>query len=123
MLPYFNYKAGLRLPDEAESKEFFAYLDKLCAPIADEKELQKIFNAWCSKSGYFSYIFERKRPQDMNNRDEVVTTLPIRNIFTCQTHHDLLRTDLLLVERYQFLKAQEDFHLVSDAQHPSFVKL
>lgn len=123
VLPYFNYKAGLRLPDEAESKEFFAYLDKLCAPIADEKELQKIFNAWCSKSGYFSYIFERKRPQDMNNREEVVTTLPIRNIFTCQTHHDLLRTDLLLVERYQFLKAQEDFHLVSDAQHPSFVKL
>ena len=63
ILPYFNYKQGFRLPDEKESAAFFAYLDKLSAPIADEKELQKIFNAWCCSSGYLSALFGREKPE------------------------------------------------------------
>ncbi len=123
ILPYFNYKAGLRLPDEEEAKAFFAYLDKLCAPIGDEKALKKLFNAWCSRSGYFDALFNRKKPEPIDEREQVAATLGLRNVLTCQTHHDLLRNDLLLMERYQFTAAQQDFGPVDEARHPEFVKL
>ncbi len=123
ILPYFNYKAGLRLPDEAESKEFFAYLDKLNAPIDDEKELKRLFNAWCSQSGYFNALFDRKKPDPIDDPAQVATALPLRNLFSCQTHHDLLRNDLLLMERYQFTAARQDYAEVDQMRHPEFVKL
>lgn len=123
LLPYFNFKQGFRLPDEQESAEFFAYLDKLCAPIADEKELQKIFNAWCSSSGYVSALFDRQKPENFDTRENVASCLGLRNLMTCQAHHDLLRTAMLLVERYQMSSAGEDLHIIKEAQTPSFVKL
>ena len=123
LLPYFNFKQGFRLPDEQESAEFFAYLDKLCAPIADEKELQKIFNAWCSSSGYVSALFDRQKPENFDTRENVASCLGLRNLMTCQAHHDLLRTAMLLVERYQMSSAKEDLHIIKEAQTPSFVKL
>ena len=123
LLPYFNFKQGFRLPDEQESAEFFAYLDKLCAPIADEKELQKIFNAWCSSSGYVSALFDRQKPENFDTRENVASCLGLRNLMTCQAHHDLLRTAMLLVERYQMSSAREDLHIIKEAQTPSFVKL
>ena len=123
ILPYFNYKQGFRLPDEKESAAFFAYLDKLSAPIADEKELQKIFNAWCCSSGYLSALFDREKPEEFDTRENVTACLGLRNLMTCQAHHDLLRTALLQIERYQMSAAKEDLHIIKEAQNPDFVKL
>ena len=59
----------------------------------------------------------------MDDPEQVAAALPMRNLLTCQTHHDLLRNDLLMMERYQFTAAQEDFQIVDEARHPAFVKL
>ncbi|MBE6384922.1 MAG: CapA family protein [Lentisphaerae bacterium] len=123
LLPYFNYKAGLKTMNEEESAAFFAYIDTLNAPIADEKELQKIFDAWSSKSGYFNGFFNREKPESFDVRESVKANLGLRNLMTCASHYDLLRNDLLLMERYELSRAQENFHIIEKAQHPEFVKL
>ena len=109
--------------NEEESAAFFAYIDTLNAPIADEKELQKIFNAWSSKSGYFNAFFNREKPESFDVPESVKANLGLRNLMTCASHHDLLRNNLLLMERYELSRAQENFHIIEKAQHPEFVKL
>lgn len=122
LLPYFNYKAGLKLMDEEQSQAFFAYLDGLCAPIADKEALQKIFNSWSANSSYFSSVFGRQKP-DFGKREEVAGSLGLRNLMTCQSHYDILRNDLLLMEQYQLTEAQKGMELIEKAQRPEFVKL
>ena len=123
LLPYFNYKAGLKTMDESDTAKFFEYLDFLNAPIADEKELQKIFDAWCTRSGYFGALFNRAKPEDLTVREGVTALLGPRNLMTCQSHHDLLRNTLLLIERYEYAAAAENFGIIDKAQNPEFVKL
>ena len=123
LLPYFNYKSGLKLPDEAEAARFFDYLDRISAPIADEKELQKLFDAWSASSGYFSLAFDRKKPESFDDPQAVAAALVSRNLFTCQSHNDLVRNSMLLMERYQLTEAQKSLDVITAAQKPDFVKL
>jgi poly-gamma-glutamate synthesis protein (capsule biosynthesis protein) len=126
LLPYFNYKEALTLLDEADTEKFFAYLDELTAPIADEARLQKLFDAWCTRSGingYFGQLFNRAIPESFQLREGVKKNLGLRNLFTCQSHHDLLRNTLLLMERYQLEEAKELIPLINAAQNPPWVKI
>ena len=123
LLPYFNFKAGLKLLDEAETVQFFEYLDKISAPIADEEGLKKLFDAWCASSSYFSLLFDRKKPEDFNDPRQVASVLSVRNILTCQSHHDLVRNCAILMEHYQLAEAGKVRNVIEEAQHPPFVKL
>ena len=125
LLPYFNLKQALTLPDEEESEKFFAYLDGLCAPIADDVELQKIFDAWCAKDGFGGYVgalFDRPKPESADQRENVKKLLALRNLLTCQSHHDLLRNSMKLVEDYKFSGAVEKVPLIKAAQTPEWAK-
>ena len=126
LLPYFNYKEALTLLDEADTEKFFAYLDELIAPIDDEARLQKLFDAWCTRSGingYFGQLFNRAIPESFQLREGVKKNLGLRNLFTCQSHSDLLRNTLLLMERYQLEEAEELIPMIDAAQNPSWVKI
>ena len=126
LLPYLNYKEALTLLDEAQTEKFFAYLDELTSPIADEARLQKLFDAWCARSGlngYFGQLFNRVIPESFQVREGVKKNLGLRNLFTCQSHHDLLRNTLLLMERYQLEEAKELIPLINAAQNPEWVKI
>jgi poly-gamma-glutamate synthesis protein (capsule biosynthesis protein) len=123
LLPYFNFKEGLKLLNDEETEQFFEYIDFLNAPIADDSELQKIFDAWCSRSGYFGALFNRVKPENFDVRENVAAHLGLRNLMTCAAHHDLLRNTLLLMERYELTKAKENFSIIEKAQNPAFVKL
>ena len=120
LLPYFNCQAGLQTMDKEESRGFFAYLDTLCAPLDNKEELQKLFDIWCAGSGFLNSFFERKRPQDLQKREDVAANLGLRNFFTCQSHNDLVRNSLLLMEQYKLLPAEKDFPLIQTLQNPSF---
>ena len=125
ILPYFNFKSGLKTMDENDSKAFFEYLDGLCAPIADEKQLQTIFDVWSSRSGYFGSLFNRQKPESFDEREGVASQLPLRNLMTCQAHNDVLKNALLLMERYELTKSRElpELQIINKAQNPEFVKL
>ena len=125
IMPYFNFKSGLKTMDENDSAAFFEYLDGLCAPIADEKLLQTIFDVWSSRSGYFSSLFNRQKPESFDVREGVASQLPLRNLMTCQAHNDVLKNALLLMERYELTKCRElpELEIITKAQNPEFVKL
>ena len=125
LLPYFNLKQALTLLDEAETETFFAYLDGLCAPVADEKELQKIFDAWCAQDGFAGYaggLFGVPKPESADRRESVQKLLGLRNLLTCQAHHDLLRNTMLLLEQYRFAADMEKVALIKAAQTPEWVR-
>jgi poly-gamma-glutamate synthesis protein (capsule biosynthesis protein) len=126
LLPYYNYKKALTLMDDGDTEKFFAYLDELSAPINDDVRLQKLFDAWCAKgglAGYFGQLFNRALPESFQERAGVKKNLGLRNIFTCQSHSDLLRNTLLLMERYQLEDAKELIPLIDAAQFPEWVKI
>ena len=120
LLPYFNTKAELLPMKEVEGKGFFEYLDRLCAPLDDKEELQRLFNAWCAHYRFSFGLFDKKSPGDLNDRNEVRAALGMRNLFTCQSHNDLHRNMLLLLEQYKLVSAGEDFSLIEELQKPSF---
>lgn len=126
ILPYYNYKQALTLMDEKDTEAFFDYLDDLSAPIADEAQLQKLFNAWCARGGvkgYLGQLFNRVLPESLHVREGVKRNLGLRNLFSCQSHHDLLRNTLLLMERYQLKDAEELIPVINAAQSPEWVKM
>ena len=126
ILPYYNYKQALTLMNEADTEAFFNYLDQLSAPIADEEKLQKLFNSWCAKGGvkgYFGSLFNRELPESFFVREGVKPNLGLRNLLTCQSHHDLLRNCLLMMERYQLEHALDMVPEILAAQSPEWIKL
>ena len=126
LLPYYNYQKAVTLMDDAETEKFFAYLDELAAPINDDARLQKLFDAWCAKGvikGYFGNLFNRPIPESFNERDGVKRNLDLRNLFTCQSHCDLLCNTLLLMERYQLEEAKELIPFIDAAQFPQWAKI
>lgn len=122
ILPYFNLKQALTLLDEAESEKFFSYLDGLCAPLSNEKELQEIFDSWCAQSGFLNTFFGRVKPEDLDCREDVKNLLGLRNILTCQSHYDLVRNTMLLIEQYKFTSAGGKNQLIKSAQTPEWAK-
>ena len=126
ILPYYNYKQALTLMDEEDTESFFNYLDQLSEPLADEEKLQKLFDAWCVRGGinvYFSQIFNLPVPKAFDVKEEVKPYLDLRNIMTCQSHQDLLRNTILLMERCQFKKSEELLPAIKAAQAPEWIKL
>ena len=126
ILPYYNYKQALTLMDKSDTKAFFDYLDQLSAPIADEEKLQELFNAWCVCGGvnsYFVQMFDQPMPKSLYVREGVTPNLGLRNLLTCQSHHDLLRNTALLMERYQLKDSEELIPVITAARSPEWVKL
>ncbi len=126
ILPYYNYKQALTLMDEADTEEFFNYLDQLSEAIADEHKLQKLFDSWSvygGINGYFTCLFNQPMPNSFDDPDEVKPLLALRNLLTCQSHHDLLRNTALLMERGQLKNAGELHPLIESARHPQWVKI
>lgn len=126
LLPYYNKKQVLALLDEEDTRKFFAYLDELTSPISDENRLQKLFDAWCVRNGtngYFGTLFNRELPESFQNRDSVIKNLDLRNLLTCQSHHDLLRNTLLLIERYSLEDAAELIPLINAVRTPEWIKI
>lgn len=126
ILPYYNRKQALGLMDDGDTEKFFSYLDGLSAPIADESALQKLFDAWCAAggiNGYFGTLFNRPIPDTFENYGGKKANLGLRNLFTCQSHHDLLRNTLLLMERGQLKNAAELIPAIRAAQAPEWVNI
>ena len=62
-------------------------------------------------------------PESLHVREGVKRNLGLRNLFSCQSHHDLLRNTLLLMERYQLKDAEELIPVINAAQSPEWVKM
>ena len=78
---------------------FTEYLNRLCRPIGDAKEIKRLFHIWCTITGR-AYT----RHLDPNRLSEgAARAAGMRNVFSCEAHDELLYalTELAYRERVQ----------------------
>ena len=101
LLPYYNYQKQLQPLSGTDAEKFFAYLDELNAPLKDAGEMQKLFDAWCVMNGvggYLKGLQNAPKSDAFDGPENIRPWLSLRNLFSCESHHDLLRNTLSLIE-------------------------
>ena len=104
LVPYtFTNEQVFPLDADGNAK-FEAYMKKLCAPISDPVRLKQLFETWTTVAGknYFAHLSvlppgNEWLPQ-RGDKDILSRAMRIRNLFTCEAHHDLIQTWLRLIE-------------------------
>ena len=113
LIPYTFNLQGVHPMDEARSQRYFAYLDRINQVIADDALLQRYFEAWCTQSGiaYLSPIQKFQPdpdwPPSVKQPERFARWRSVRNLFTCEAHHDLLKNTLWLIEQNRLEEARE----------------
>ena len=115
------------LLDEEREKQFFDYMEVLCEPLSDPAALQHWFDIWCSGSGLhhvraLGAVDQVNWEPDWRNRDVVKKHLGVRNINTCESHHDMVRRTLLLIERYEITALKDEKYKVQELQNPDWIR-
>ena len=91
-------------PLEGDDRESFdRYMKKLSRPLADMRELERLFDLWCLRSG-FCYVRNSLRKiegagLDFSDPETVKKYLPQRNTYTCESHCDMVGNFYRLAER------------------------
>jgi hypothetical protein len=112
LLPYTYTHEEVAPLAAATLPAFEHYFRQLCQPLADPAELQARFETWSSYSAenYLTGLF-RTIPADWVNRLEepetVAALLGLRNQFTCESHADMSRCYLQLIEEGRLTEARK----------------
>jgi len=125
LLPYYNRKTRLSLMPEKDAEKFFDWLDKLNEPLTQPALLQEYFDAWCIISGLgILKSFQNPPSQfEFEERSQIRQWLGIRNLFSCESHHDLLRNTLSLIEFGKLKEAKKYVPLIQDLQTPGWLAI
>ena len=109
---------------ESDETGFFEYFDTLNTLVLDDETVLTYFEAWAAKHGsmYLTWLRDRLAnwPIDMTDRAAVKEMLPVRNIFTCEAHNDMLKKYLRLVEEGRVSKAMEGWEAIEKLQSPDW---
>lgn len=103
IIPYYFTQTDVTALEGEREEKFFNYLNKLNTIIADSKEVQRYFDGWSCERGYRGYL-EAIRcgiPSDIPNikvKEEIAPFLGVRNIFTCESHNDMIKHTMRLIE-------------------------
>lgn len=131
LLPVHSGPDGVR-PLEGDARAaFLEYVARISEPIGDAARLRSLFESWCTDNGrkYLS-ISAKALPEDWlrehraNNWESPITDprpfLEMRNIFTCESHHDLVRTYLRMTVEGHLPDALRIRPGLSALQNPEF---
>lgn len=110
----------------AETDEFFRYLNRISAPLAEPGAPERLFKIWTAAGNGHQYLGILKEylsfyPGDSNDRGFVRKMLPPRNIFSCESHRDMMETYLRLIEKYEVEQYGNLRDEISVLQNPSFM--
>lgn len=106
--------------DEKAVRRFGEYFDILSDLIA---ETRSCFEAWCTIVGGWNFESIRRAtegapfadPGAIEVRKQI---LPLRNLFTCEAHKEMMDTYLRLIETGRLSAAAEKVALLKQLQHP-----
>ena len=124
--PYSIREESVTPLEEGKRKEFFRYLEELSEPLSDPHRMQKLFESWSSRYGknYFeggvSALPENWK--QTGDPDVVSRYLGFRNIFTCESHNDMVRCYLKLVEEHRLPEAGKLLPRIESLQNPEWVR-
>ena len=131
LLPIRAESNAVRLLEGADRVAFLDYIARLSKPIGDDTLLRSLFESWCTDNGRkYLRISAAPLPEDWlrehraNNWERPITDsrpfLEMRNIFTCESHHDLVRTYLRLTVEGRLPDALQSRPGLSALQNPEF---
>lgn len=104
--------------------QFNKYLAKISAILADDREIERYFDGWCAMRGTDAITNIRKIsanwPIDRADCDQVKQMLPLRNYFTCESHHELVKRYLCLLEDNRLDVASEYIEKIKHLQNATF---
>ena len=110
---------------ETQQAAFLRYLSELSALIADPENVQSLFEAWSAKrSNILNAICSGTWPwpKDFQDSQQVKEVLSLRNLLTCEAHHEVLITVMRLVEEYRLEAAQADWPRIEALQSAAFLE-
>ena len=127
LIPYQQIQTSIEVLSGEREKEFFDYMEILSAPLSDPAALQHWFDIWCAGSGLahlhgLGAVDQNTWEPDWRNRDIVKRHLGVRNINTCESHHDMVRRTLLLIERYEITALKDEKGKVLELQKPTWIR-
>lgn len=123
--PYSFNEERVTPLDGNKKEKFFRYLETLSEPLSDPRRMQALFEAWSTRSGcsYLSGCVDTL-PEDWKNRTGdpavVARMLGLRNIFTCESHNDMVRCYLYLLEEMRIPQAEELLPVIDALQKPEW---
>ena len=114
LLPYFFDNEHVTPLDPEAAACFERHMEKISAPIGDPARLQRLFEAWSIKSGKAHFnVLTTVLPPGSNwfglVHEPVIRRLamPVRNMFTCESHCDMMKCLLRLAEEERLEQAAE----------------
>ncbi|MBR0460343.1 MAG: CapA family protein [Victivallales bacterium] len=111
IIPYRFTLQSISPLEQNTAEQYFAYLEKINAVIANPEKLQAYFEAWCTKagSGYLNAInqfdTDPEWPPLQNEPAHFHRWKHVRNLFLCEAHNNLCRQLLTLLEYGRFAEA------------------
>lgn len=122
----YSFDAAHVTPLEGALREkFFRYLETLSGPLADPHRMQALFEAWSSRYGknYFEGCVSAlpENWKQTGDPDVIAQYLGFRNIFTCESHNDMVRCYLKLVEEKRLEEAGKLLPHIESLQRPEWL--
>lgn len=112
--PYRFDADGITLLAGEELSHFMEYLRVISAPIGDAAEMQAWFDSWCMTQGYIYTLSNFKREMFADGFKAVIP--PIKNIFGCEAHNELVRNTLYMIYEERVEAARPRVELIRKLQ-------
>jgi hypothetical protein len=126
VMPFRFDNDQLHALPEADNTAFYAYLAELNRLLGDDATVRRLFEAWAAKQGgvFLSWIRDRlaKWPIALDSREAVRELLPVRNVFTCESHNDMMTQYLRLIEEGRVSQALADWPAIQKLQSPDWAE-
>lgn len=92
IIPYVQKEdaTGIRLLEGQEKEAFLKYMDHISALMDEEETYEKLTLAWCSM--YMQEWGKEYLADGPSENMHELRTLIIRNLFTCESHNELIKT-------------------------------
>ncbi|MBO4632174.1 MAG: CapA family protein [Lentisphaeria bacterium] len=123
LVPYYFTNEQVLPLDADGNARFEAYMKKLCAPLNDPAALQRYLETWSTVHGkaYYESINCSLPPgtnwlPQINERVILSRAMPIRNIFTCEAHNDMIKCWFRLVEEQRVEEAAARYGEIEELQ-------
>ena len=103
LIPYYFSQTEITALEGEREEKFFNYINKLNSIIADPSAVRRYFDGWSAERGFNGYLEAIKKgiPRTIPNvkvKEEIIPFLGVRNIFTCESHNDMIRHTMRLIE-------------------------
>ncbi len=88
---------AVKLIEGNEKEVFLSYLQHISTIIQNEKKVNDLWNAWCLKEGPTWIEYFKKAQYPAVTDEASIDTMVLRNGFTCEAHHEVVRTFLRMI--------------------------